>query len=152
MSAYHQAPWPNSECEAAMFLTSRLVAAVFIGAKTLMPGSKLAAEPAHQTPAFLSKRRPQNEIQRKCLGPCANTEPRRNRISNPREMERIDGVTNIRRTHQSFKSTSLWQAARARRFLELPYPAKRLARQIGCEPELAILIAELAGLGDGARL
>jgi hypothetical protein len=31
----------------------------------------------------------------------------------------------------------------------LPYPAKRLARQIGIEPELANILAELAGLKGG---
>ena len=43
----------------------------------------------------------------------------------------------------------LWRAAGTRRFRELPYPAKRIARRFGCEPELASLIAELADLKGG---
>ncbi len=76
----------------------------------------------------------------------------RNRNPLYRQTEKAIGVMNIRSKSRSFKSTPLWQAARERLFRELPYPAKRLARQIRCEPELAILIAELAGLGDGGRL
>ncbi len=56
---------------------------------------------------------------------------------------------NVKHRAQSFNTLPLWQAARARRFRELPYPAKRIARQIGCEPELANLITELAGLKGG---
>ncbi len=58
---------------------------------------------------------------------------------------------NIKHRTQSFNVLPLWQAARARRFRDLPLPAKRLARQLGYEPETARLIAELAGLGNGWR-
>jgi len=75
--------------------------------------------------------------------------PARNRIDLPIQIERTFSMRHVRRNHQSFKSTPLGRAAGARRFRDLPYPAKRLARQIGCEPELANLIAELAGLKGG---
>ena len=58
-------------------------------------------------------------------------------------------MKHITRKSEPFNNLPLWRAAGARRFRELPYPAKRLARQIGCEPELANLIAELAGLTRG---
>ncbi len=57
----------------------------------------------------------------------------------------------IVRKQTAINTLPLWQSAREREFRELPYPAKRLARQIGCEPELANLIAELTGLGNGGR-
>ncbi len=60
-------------------------------------------------------------------------------------------MKHIRRNQQSFNSLPLWQSARERRFHELPLPAKRLARQLGYEPETARLVAELAGLGSGCR-
>ena len=58
-------------------------------------------------------------------------------------------MRNVRHSAQSSNDLPLWRAARARRFRDLPLPAKRLARQIGCEPEVADLIAELAGLKGG---
>jgi len=58
-------------------------------------------------------------------------------------------MRNVKHRAPSFNDLPLWRAAGARRFRDLPYPAKRLARQIGCEPELANLIAELAGLNGG---
>ncbi len=58
-------------------------------------------------------------------------------------------MQNVVRKHFAFNGLPLWAASRERRFRELPYPAKRLARQIGCEPELASLIAELADLKGG---
>ena len=60
--------------------------------------------------------------------------------------KRIEDMRHITRKPEPFNNLPLWCAAGARRFRELPYPAKRIARQIGCEPELANLIAELAGL------
>ena len=58
-------------------------------------------------------------------------------------------MPHLRQRAPSRNNLALWRAARARRFRELPYPAKRLARQFGYEPELANLIAELAGLIGG---
>jgi hypothetical protein len=59
-------------------------------------------------------------------------------------------MRNVKHHAPSINDLPLWRAAGARRFRALPYPAKRLARQIGCEPETARLIAELAGL-QGSR-
>ncbi len=58
-------------------------------------------------------------------------------------------MQNVVRKQSTINALPLWQAAREREFRELPYPAKRLARQIGYEPELARLVAELAGLKGG---
>ncbi len=58
-------------------------------------------------------------------------------------------MCNVRHSAQSSNDLPLWKAARARRFRDLPFPAKRLVRHIGYEPETARLVAELAGLKGG---
>ena len=59
-------------------------------------------------------------------------------------------MRNLKHSAPPFNDLPLWRAARARRFCDLPVPAKRLARQIGCEPEVVRLVAELAGLKGGS--
>ena len=55
----------------------------------------------------------------------------------------------IYRKQEPFNTLPLWEAVRERRRRDLPYPAKLLAERFGCEPSVARLVAELAGLkGD----
>jgi hypothetical protein len=50
-----------------------------------------------------------------------------------------------------FNCLPLWRAAREAELRALSLPARRVANQFGLDATTALLVASLAGLGDGAR-
>ncbi len=56
-------------------------------------------------------------------------------------------MTKIDRHSLSYNRLPLWQVVSERQYRELPYPARRLARRLGCDPSVARLVCEHAGIG-----
>ena len=78
----------------------------------------------------------------------------RNRGESSPETDQIsDGqdLVKIPSKHSRFNDLPLWRAAREYDLRRLPPASRHLARRFGLDPSTAVLVARLAGLGDGGR-